>query len=227
MGLFEAEDKTSQSPNKKYQFHFVKTPKEGTIISEGVNLNGKIDSYEDIIVYGKIKGDITTTATLVIGKNSTVSGLIKANEVRVDGTLIGPIEANKVEVTKEAKTTGYIVATEIKINGYTNGDIVCKDSLEIEEHGSVITPKSLANTIKIKGSIRGEIVAKNLLELFKGAICKGKIETTLLRTEEGSILEGSISKYSNSSTNRTLQKSNLDKVENKIRKIKVIKPKKK
>ena len=228
MGLLNKKEQTPQSPpNQKHYFNLVKTPKEGSIISKCVNLSGEIKSCEDIIVDGKVKGDISTSNTLIISSNGVVSGKVTANEVRVDGTLVGPIEATKVEITKGGKTTGYIVANMAKIDGYINGDIICKDSLEIEQNAIVTTPKSVAKFIKIRGSIEGKVIAKELLELLKGGRCKGEIAVKVLRTEIGSILEGSISKYSPTQQKDSINEISEVKKPNKTREIKVIKPKKK
>ena len=90
-------------------------------ISAGTVIEGNIVSHEDLHLDGTIKGDIKTSARLILGKDSLVEGNILASEAEVAGKITGTVESKGL--------------LAIKSTCVIDGDIVTK-SLNVESGSS-------------------------------------------------------------------------------------------
>jgi cytoskeletal protein CcmA (bactofilin family) len=220
--------------NNSNDLYMVKTPKNGSVINKCMTIEGKINSCDDLIVEGKVKADITSLGILIIAKDGLVIGNIKAKEVRIEGTLIGEIQSNKVEITTNAKTTGLIKASICKSDGYSKGDIICEDEIELKQNSTISALEISAKKIKIAGSCESKIISKELLEILDSAKIKGDLFVNLISIEPKAKIEGSIGKYKKQEikkidTNKNIKQFTQKKTKPKKnikREIKVIKPKK-
>ncbi len=86
-------------------------------ISPGTVIEGNIVSHEDLHLEGTVKGDIKTTAKLVLGKAAIVEGNILAAEAVVAGRITGTVESKGL--------------LGIKSTCVIDGDIITK-SLNVE-----------------------------------------------------------------------------------------------
>lgn len=71
------------------------TTKGVNLIGEGTRIEGDITAAGDIRVDGQLKGDLQTSARLVIGPNGQVEGQVKCLFAEVIGTLKGDIQASE------------------------------------------------------------------------------------------------------------------------------------
>jgi len=173
----------------------IKTPSRGAFLSRCMTISGDIKSCEPITVEGIIHGNIVCGDIVVIENGAIVNGKIEAKEVRVDGKLIGPIEASLVEITDFADVQGYILTKAAIINGKVDGDILAKETLEIGKNAYIKTLECKSKVILIEGQIDGNIEATELLDVKKSASIKGDILTKELKSEAGSKILGSIKSY--------------------------------
>ncbi len=90
-------------------------------ISAGTVIEGHIVSHEDLHLEGTIKGDIKTTAKLILGKAAIVEGNILAAEAIVAGRITGTVESKGL--------------LAIKSTCVIDGDIITK-SLNVESGSS-------------------------------------------------------------------------------------------
>lgn len=90
-------------------------------IAAGTVVEGNIVSHEDLHLDGTVKGDIKTTAKLILGRDSVVEGNIKANEAEVAGRITGTVES--------------LGLLAIRATCVIEGDIVTK-SLNVESGSS-------------------------------------------------------------------------------------------
>jgi cytoskeletal protein CcmA (bactofilin family) len=90
---------------------------EKTIIGEQSSFKGSIQSNEDLVINGSVKGNIKLKNNhLIIGPEGQVEADIYAQNISIKGQLIGNIEAiSNVEITKEADFRGGIKAKRIVI----------------------------------------------------------------------------------------------------------------
>jgi cytoskeletal protein CcmA (bactofilin family) len=89
-------------------------------------IEADITSDEDIIIEGKVKGNISVSKTLTIGKSGKVKADIKAAVVRIIGEAKGNIIASeKVELLSLGRYTGNIQSQKLVVEegAILNGNI--------------------------------------------------------------------------------------------------------
>jgi cytoskeletal protein CcmA (bactofilin family) len=74
-----------------------------TIISNGVSIEGKINSKGNIRIDGNIKGDVTAQGNITIGESGYVQGNINGQNINIGGKVDGTLTA-KDKITLEAKS---------------------------------------------------------------------------------------------------------------------------
>ena len=84
------------------------------IIDAGLNIVGDLQTEGEVEVDGKIIGDIGCTH-LTIGRDATITGNIKADEVLVRGKVRGTIRATRVILQDSANVEGDIYHDRIVI----------------------------------------------------------------------------------------------------------------
>jgi cytoskeletal protein CcmA (bactofilin family) len=88
-----------------------------TLIGKGSVLEGKITVSSNVRVDGKIKGDLKTNDSLVIGKQGEIEGEITAKNTVVGGKVVGKINAQgKVVLESNAIFKGEIKAARLVID---------------------------------------------------------------------------------------------------------------
>ena len=85
-----------------------------SILSADLFVKGNLKSASDIMVEGKIEGDIRARL-LTIGENATVNGHMVAEEVVVDGRVIGEVRGLRVRLNSTARVEGNIIHETISI----------------------------------------------------------------------------------------------------------------
>lgn len=78
-----------------------------SIINEWLTMRGDLESEGDILVKGKVHGNITCKL-LIVDADALIEGGIRAEEVVVRGRTKGTIEANKVRLEKTANVDSEI-----------------------------------------------------------------------------------------------------------------------
>jgi cytoskeletal protein CcmA (bactofilin family) len=97
-----------------------------SFIGETMVIKADITSEEDIIIEGKVKGNIKVSKTLTIGKSGKVKADIKAAVVRIIGEAKGNITASdKVEILSLGRYTGNIQSQKLVVEdgAILNGNI--------------------------------------------------------------------------------------------------------
>ena len=97
-----------------------------SFIGETMVIEADITSDEDIIIEGKVKGNINVSKTLTIGKSGKVKADIKAAVVRILGEAKGNIIASdKVELLSLGRYSGSIQSQKLVVQegAILNGDI--------------------------------------------------------------------------------------------------------
>jgi cytoskeletal protein CcmA (bactofilin family) len=84
-----------------------------TVIGAGVTVEGNLASDADIIIDGRLTGDIKTEGDLVIGVNASIQANVQATNVTVAGSLTGNITAQGEATIRE---TGHVKG-DIKASG--------------------------------------------------------------------------------------------------------------
>lgn len=73
-----------------------------TIISNGVKIEGKVNSTGNLRVDGSLQGDLTANGNVTVGEQGEINGGIVARIVTIGGKVVGKVDA-KEKLVLEAK----------------------------------------------------------------------------------------------------------------------------
>ena len=107
----------------------------GTILAPEIDITGDINVSGNIIVFGKVTGDIVSTGIVNTAKGSRVTGNIKAKSTNISGEVTGNIEVEKKVVLGTTCTlSGNIEAAIITIEEGAKFDGLCSMLKTKETH---------------------------------------------------------------------------------------------
>ncbi len=87
------------------------------VLSSDVEIKGTVKFQHDLIVDGKIEGDIQSTGNLTIGENARIKAEVKTGSVIVYGKVHGNLTAvERVELKSSAEVVGDIKAKVLTID---------------------------------------------------------------------------------------------------------------
>lgn len=79
------------------------------VLSSGIEIIGSIRFSNDMIIDGKIQGEITSEkGKITVGENANIKGDITAGEVKVYGRIEGKITSHRCELKDKSKINGDI-----------------------------------------------------------------------------------------------------------------------
>jgi cytoskeletal protein CcmA (bactofilin family) len=93
------------------------TPKAkppASVLSADLNITGNIKTTGDINIEGTVEGDIRAHL-LTVGEGATVKGECIADDVVVNGRVVGKVRGLKVRLTSTARVEGDIIHKTIAI----------------------------------------------------------------------------------------------------------------
>ncbi|MEQ5091551.1 polymer-forming cytoskeletal protein [Providencia rettgeri] len=126
LGEQEMSDKTDAKLRRELQAGVFEEIKN-TIISPGTFFEGNITSNENIDIYGKIKGDITASNSIVqVMLNGEVVGDIVCNSLIINGKVEGTCESEDVIIEDNGEFHGLIQYSVLSIK--KGGAIIGKAS---------------------------------------------------------------------------------------------------
>lgn len=87
-------------------------------LASDVEITGSIKFSNDLIIDGKIDGEVLSDGSLTIGENAVIKGEIKTKSVVVFGQVNGNIEVREhCDLKKDARIVGDIKAGTLSIEG--------------------------------------------------------------------------------------------------------------
>lgn len=94
-----------------------KNPNESdTIIGHSVSVEGDFIGEGNVLIEGKLKGNIKTTHNLKVGKDAEIEANISAENAIISGYVKGDIKVtNSLEITKTARIEGNISCAILSI----------------------------------------------------------------------------------------------------------------
>lgn len=79
------------------------------VLASGIEINGSIKFSNDMVIDGKVEGEITSDkGRVTIGENAYVKGDVKAGEVKLFGKVKGTITSERCELKTKSKLDGDI-----------------------------------------------------------------------------------------------------------------------
>jgi cytoskeletal protein CcmA (bactofilin family) len=85
-----------------------------TLVEEGTTFKGSLTSTCPIFVKGGVEGDIQAPS-LTVATSGTVSGKVKAGELKSEGALAGEFDVEKVQLSGSVKDNTVIKAKSLEV----------------------------------------------------------------------------------------------------------------
>jgi cytoskeletal protein CcmA (bactofilin family) len=85
-----------------------------TLVEEGTTFKGSLSSTCPIFVKGGIEGDVQAPS-VTVASTGTVSGRVKAGELKSDGALAGEFDVEKVQLSGSVKDNTVIRAKSLEV----------------------------------------------------------------------------------------------------------------
>jgi len=108
------------------------------VLDEASEIEGKFSFSGTVMVNGKLKGEIVSNDTLIIGEKGVVNASIRAGIVLVSGEVIGNIlGGQRVELRTGARVTGDIEAPIVVVDEGVTFDGNCRMTKAEHDHAVV------------------------------------------------------------------------------------------
>lgn len=79
------------------------------VLSSGIEITGSIRFSNDMIIDGKVDGEVTSEkGRVTIGENASIKGDVSAGDVKVYGKVEGKITSERCELKNKSKIEGDI-----------------------------------------------------------------------------------------------------------------------
>lgn len=90
--------------------------KQSTVLGPTLEIEGEIEGDEDLVIQGKVKGNIISHKSLTVDDSGKVEATVTTNSMTISGRLSGNVEASeKVEIKQDGKVIGDIKSPRIVI----------------------------------------------------------------------------------------------------------------
>ena len=101
--------------------------KSATLISAGTTLTGDLQSEGDLRIDGTIKGNVTSSAKVIIGATGFVEGLVTGQQADVAGKVVGNVEVKELlQLREQCVVDGNISAGKLQIEPSATFNGQCK-----------------------------------------------------------------------------------------------------
>ncbi len=106
--------KPSPAPSADFKASAPKAKPPASVLSSDLHISGNLKTTGDIQVEGTVEGDIRAHL-LTVGENATIRGEVIADDVVVNGRIVGRVRGLKVRLTSTARVEGDIIHKTIAI----------------------------------------------------------------------------------------------------------------
>ena len=105
---------------------FQQNSRMSSIIGPDFEINGDINIDGDIIVYGKVRGNVICNGLITLSKEATIVGNIKTYNADISGTIDGDLEAKeKISLSSSSILKGDISASILVIEDGSTFNGLC------------------------------------------------------------------------------------------------------
>ncbi|MFQ6548283.1 bactofilin family protein [Aestuariibius sp. 2305UL40-4] len=106
--------KPSTAPAKDAPPSTPKAKPPASVLSADLHITGNVKTSGDINVEGQVEGDIRAHL-LTVGEGATIKGEVMADDVVVNGRIVGRVRGLKVRLSSSARVEGDIIHKTIAI----------------------------------------------------------------------------------------------------------------
>ncbi len=86
------------------------------IIGRGINIKGELQGDEDLVVEGRVEGNIKLRKHLIVESTGVIDADVETETITIKGQVNGNmVIMDKVEITDEARVVGDIKAPRVEI----------------------------------------------------------------------------------------------------------------
>ena len=85
------------------------------ILSSDVEIEGSITFQKELLIDGKVQGNVTSDGVLTVGENANIRGEIQTKSVTVHGEVHGNITAERCELKSNCTVEGDLKAARLII----------------------------------------------------------------------------------------------------------------
>ena len=111
-----------------------------SILGPEVEIKGDVTVHGDLLIYGKIDGNIICDGILTMSKNSLVKGDIKTLSADISGTVKGNLEAKeKVSLSSTSILSGNLLASILVIEDGASFNGLC--TMASKQNVSIVKTK--------------------------------------------------------------------------------------
>ena len=107
-----------------------KQPPIRSLIGEGTAIHGEVRFGDGLRIDGEVHGDVVAVgdarSLLVISENARVHGMVNAGHVIINGTVVGPVEADELlELQPKARIEGDVryISIEMHQGAVIDGEV--------------------------------------------------------------------------------------------------------
>jgi cytoskeletal protein CcmA (bactofilin family) len=88
----------------------------GTVIGEGLSIEGDLASDEEVVVHGTVRGKLTTSDAVTVGGTGTVTADLSGSSVSIAGQVTGDVTATeRVDLQAGGRLVGDVKASRFTI----------------------------------------------------------------------------------------------------------------
>jgi len=88
----------------------------GTVIGEGLTVEGDVSAEEEVVVNGSLRGKLTTTDAVSVGSSGVVEADVSGSSLSVAGQVTGDINATeRVDLQAGGRLIGDVKASRLTI----------------------------------------------------------------------------------------------------------------
>lgn len=129
-----------QRPTEEVSIARIRSSKgQKMYIPEGVVIAGSITGGLETEIHGRVEGNVSVDATLILGKNAVITGDVHAGSCQVDGTVKGVIKCTDdlVVAATGRLASDALAGKQIRVAGSIEGNVNTPGVLRIEAGGVV------------------------------------------------------------------------------------------
>ncbi|HET9958513.1 MAG TPA: polymer-forming cytoskeletal protein [Polyangiaceae bacterium] len=88
----------------------------GTVIAEGLSIEGELSSDEEVVVHGSVRGKLTTTEQVSVANGAVVNADVTGSSIAIAGQVTGDVTGSeRVDLQAGGRLVGDVKAARFTI----------------------------------------------------------------------------------------------------------------
>ena len=117
MSIFQREGDAESGAGNPSRSRLLSSGNQTTVVAAGSRVHGEISGATDVLIDGRVEGQVVLGSSVVVGEGGEVQGKIQARRVKIGGKVKGDIKASeRIEVLASGRIEGDVSAPRVAIN---------------------------------------------------------------------------------------------------------------